>query len=162
MKIYRSPAKMIGLAVLSLAMTALSVFIGFTGYVKEGAGGVAFLIGAVGFILFFASLVALVVQLLDRRPAVDLSEEGLLIAGLARERIRWEDLVGLRMFRLQTQKFIELQITPQAAAKLTLSRTARLNNKALGKSNEYLTMSTSGLTMPAESVFELIAKRGRP
>jgi hypothetical protein len=39
---------------------------------------------------------------------------------------------------------------------------ARLNNKALGKSNEYLTMSTSGLTMPAESVFELIAKRGRP
>ncbi|WP_454849629.1 STM3941 family protein [Rhizobium binxianense] len=162
MKIYRSPAKMIGLAVLSLLMTALSVFIGYNGYVKEGSGGLAFFIGIAGFILFFASLVALVVKLFDRRPAIDLSEEGLLVADLARERIRWEDLLGLRIFRLQTQKFIELQITPQAAAKLTISRMARLNNKALGKSNEYLTMSMSGLTMTGEAIYELIAKRGQP
>lgn len=38
MKVHRSPAKMIGLAFLSLLMTALALFVGFTGYRKEGAG----------------------------------------------------------------------------------------------------------------------------
>ena len=59
MKVHRSPAKMIGLAFLSLLMTALALFVGFTGYQKEGAGGFPVFIGIIGGLFFLLAFIAI-------------------------------------------------------------------------------------------------------
>ncbi|MGV2099369.1 STM3941 family protein [Rhizobium sp. 21-4511-3d] len=159
MKVHRSPAKMIGLAFLSLLMTALALFVGFTGYQKEGAGGFPVFIGIIGGLFFLLAFIAIAWKAFDRRPVLDFSDEGLLATEVAPQRIAWRDLLAVRVFQLHKQRFIELQVTPQASAALTLSRMVRLNNRALGKSNEYLTLSTSGLDRSVEEIFSLIQQR---
>lgn len=159
MKVHRSPAKMIGLAFLSLLMTALSLFVGYAGYQKEGAGGLPVFIGIIGGLFFLAAFIAIAWKAFDRRPVLDFSDDGLVAIEIAPQRIAWHDLVAVRVFQLQKQRFIELQVTPDAVGRLSLSRMVRLNNKALGKSNEYLTLSTSGLDRSLNEIVSLIQQR---
>lgn len=159
MKVHRSPVKMVGLAVLSLLMTALSAFVAFTGYQKEGAGGFPVFIGGIGAVLFLVAFVAIAVKAFDRRPVLDLSDEGLLATEAAPQRIAWRDIVAMRVLQLHKQRFVELQLTAEAAGRLTLSRMTRINNRALGKSNEYVTLSTSGLDRPVDEIFAQIQQR---
>lgn len=160
MKVYRSQAKMVGLTLLALVMAVLLGFVGFGGYQREGAGNLPLLIGIIGGGFFFISFILLLIKALDRRPALDFSAEGLLIPDAAKERIKWDDLLAARLFQVHRQKFIELQIKPQAVAALSLRRMTKLNNKAMGKSDDFITVAMSGLTMPADRVLELVGKRG--
>jgi hypothetical protein len=160
MKVHRSPGKTIGLAVLSLLMTALLASLSFTGYQKEGMNGVSVVLGLIG-VLFFIAFITLIWKAFDRRPVMDFSDEGLLVGEVAPQRIGWSELVAVRAFHLHKQPFIELRITPAAAARLTISRMTRLNNKALGKSNEYLTFSISGLDHQVDQILAQLEQRAQ-
>ncbi len=160
MKVHRSPGKTIGLAVLSLLMTALLAALSFAGYQKEGVNGVSVVLGLLG-VLFLVAFIAFLRKAFDRRPVMDFADEGLLVTEVAPQRIGWGDLVAVRAFQVHRQPFIELQITPAAAARLTISRMTRLNNKALGKSNDYLTFSVSGLDHPVEQILSELQERAQ-
>ncbi len=160
MKVHRSPAKTVGLAVLSLLMTALFGALSFTGYQKEGMNGVSVVMGIIA-LLFLVAFVTLLWKAFDRRPVMDFSDEGLLVSEVAPQRIGWNELVAVRAFHLHKQPFIELRITPAAAARLTISRMTRLNNKALGKSNEYLTFSISGLDHQVGQIMSELQKHAQ-
>lgn len=160
MKVHRSPAKTIGLAILSLLMTALLATLSFFGYQKEGVNGVSVVMGIIG-VLLFVAFITLIWKAFDRRPVMDFTDEGLLVTEIAPQRIGWGELVAVRAFHLHKQPFIELRITPAAAARLTISRMARLNNKALGKSNEYLTFSISGLDHKVDQIMSQLEQRAQ-
>lgn len=160
MKVHRSPAKTIGLAVLSLLMTALLGALSFAGYQKEGANGVSVVLGILG-VVFAVAFITLLWKAFDRRPVMDFSDDGLLVTEISPQRIGWGELVAVRAFHLHKQPFIELRITPAAAARLTISRMARLNNKALGKSNEYLTFSISGLDHQVSQILSQLEERAQ-
>ncbi len=117
-------------------MTALSIFAGVTGYLKEGAGGFLVFLGIVGTIFFLVGFVVIAWKAFDRRPVLEFSAKGLLAPDVARQRIGWSDLVAVRVFQLRKQRFVELQVTPQAAAGLTVSRIVWLNNRAFGNSRD--------------------------
>lgn len=156
----RSPAKMALLAAGALAFVVTGIWIGHLGYTEEGAGSFRLFIGILSVMFFgFCGVVGLV-KLFDRRDAVSIRPEGLLVPDISPAIIRWTDIEAVRLLEIKRQRMIELVLDPEASRRLPRGRFARMlesANRSLGIQGPCI--AGTGLDRPVEEVARLIVER---
>lgn len=153
---------MILLALAAVVMTAGSVAVAVLLYNRGQTGDFPFFISCIGVVFFLGCLVLIVPKIFDRRPAIELSSEGLLAPAVSSVRIAWDDLRAVRFHRYQGQPILELVLSEQAEKALPFTRLvtwSRAANRALGFSG--VCVSLGQLERPPEEVAELVGARLR-
>lgn len=155
--VYRSKTKMLLLLAGAIVFVVVSVFMAWTLYLDEGAGSFGVFIGLVGFLFFGFCAVLILFKLLDRRPALEFSAEGLLSRDISEQRIAWHDILAARLVIYQKQPIIELILSPQAEQSLPFTRTVRYTRAAnRGLGFEGVCISGVGLDRPPADVIAMI------
>jgi hypothetical protein len=160
--IHQKPLKMALLALMAVAMTAASVAVAVIFYKRGETGSFPFLMGCIGTLFFFGCLILIVPKIFDRRPAIDLSGEGLLAPAVSSARIAWSDLLAVRFHRYQGQPILELILSEQAERSLPFTRMVtwtRAANRRLGFHG--VCLSLGQLERAPEDVAELLGTRLR-
>jgi hypothetical protein len=160
-----SPARMLGLALIGLALTGVSAVLAFRLFESISAGSFAEFIGMVGMALFgAATLYALWQASRGSRVVVTISPDGIRDTRLATQFIPWTGISSISTWKpatpgsaskLADPRVVVLAVDPQVEAGLTLSRMARWTrnaNRSLGADG--LSVTSAGL---ATSHDELLA-----
>lgn len=158
--IRRSPAKMALLVAGALAFVVIGIWIGHMGYVEEGAGSFRLFIGILSVVFFgFCGVVGLI-KLFDRRDAISIRRDGLLVPDISPAIMRWHDIEAVRLLEIKRQRMIELVLDPEASRRLPRGRFARMlenANRSLGIQGPCI--AGAGLDRPVEDVARLIVER---
>ena len=95
--VHRSKSKMIRLFLGALVFVALGALITKVIYDEQGAGAFRVFIGLFTMLFFGVFAIAGLVKLLDKRPALEFLNEGLLARDISATPIRWEDIEAARL-----------------------------------------------------------------
>jgi hypothetical protein len=95
--VHRSKSKMIRLFLGALVFVALGALITKVIYDEQGAGAFRVFIGLFTMLFFGVCAIAGLVKLLDKRPALEFLNEGLLARDISATPIRWEDIEAARL-----------------------------------------------------------------
>jgi hypothetical protein len=158
-EIQGSPAKMFGLFIAGLAMTAISAAIGFRLLPGIPAGSFGQFAGYVGAFVF-ALFTGLILHrlLTSRGPVVTIGPEGIRDTRVASEFIPWKAIERISTWELQGQKVMVLAVARAAEEKLTLTRIARWSrgaNRKLGADG--LCVSAQGLKVKYDALLAMTA-----
>ena len=152
-----SRAKLAGLIVLGIGMTALSLWIVIAGIAAPGSLGQ--LAGYIGALFFSAATAIAVYRLLTARKAVlTIAPEGIRDVRVADAFIPWTAIGGLSTWSMQGQKVLVLAVDPETEKNLPLTRIARWSrgaNRALGADG--LCISAAGLGVSYDALLGLAA-----
>ena len=83
-------------------------------YDEQGAGAFRVFIGLFTMLFFGVFAIAGLVKLLDKRPALEFLNEGLLARDISATPIRWEDIEAARLLTYRQRPVIELMLSPLA------------------------------------------------
>ena len=136
MEIHGAPLKMIGLAILSLALTALSAAIA-AGYIARiDTSDWHYWAAVLGIVFFGFTTVTIVWRALTTRgPVVTLTPEGILDTRVTAALIPWNAVRGISTWSQSGGKIMVLDVDPEVEKTLPLTRIARWSrgaNKKLG------------------------------
>jgi hypothetical protein len=135
-EIEASRAKLVGLALLGVAMTALSAAIAMRWFSNVQPGSFAEFGGFVGVLFFPAcTLLAAWRAVTSKGPVVTISREGIRDNRVATEVIPWSAVKDIRIWKHRRQRFMVLAVDPAVEAGLNLTRIARWSrnaNRSLG------------------------------
>jgi hypothetical protein len=135
-EIEASRAKLLGLAVIGVVMTALSMAIALHAFPKVQPGSLAEFTGYVGIPLFGAcTLLALWRAFTAHGPVVTIAPQGIWDRRVAAEIIPWSAVKDIAVWKHRRQRYMVLMVDPAVEAGLHLTRMARWSrnaNRALG------------------------------
>jgi hypothetical protein len=151
----RSIPKTLGLLVLGVLMTGLggALALGYIGPVSLYKTAV----GWIAAIFFGLCTLGILVQLLRAGPAVEVSTAGIRYYRRSADLIPWAAIAAMSVQVMKRQKFLVLELFPEAAAQLEASRSARIlekANAALGFSGVWISMT--GLDGSLDELIEAI------
>lgn len=131
-----SPVKLLGIAVLGLAMAALSAAVALRLFPNVRPGSLAEFLGYVGAVFFpVCAMLAGWRAITMRGAAVTVAREGIRDCRIAKELIPWDAVWDIKVWKYRRQRFMVLVVDPAVEARLTLTRIARWSrnaNRALG------------------------------
>lgn len=152
-----SRAKLAGLVLIGVALTALSLWIIIAGIAPPGSFGE--LAGYVGVPFFGAATAVGVYRLFTAARAVlTISPQGLRDIRIADAFIPWPTVARLSTWSMQGQKVLVVAVDPATEEKLPLTRAARWTrgaNKALGADG--LCVAASGLDVSYDTLLATAA-----
>ncbi len=152
-----SPWKMLGLGLLGIGMTALSVAIAVPLLPEARVGLLGQVFGVVGALFFGACTLLTLWQALTMTGAVvTLTPTGIHDRRLASREIPWAAIRGISTWSSHGQKILVLAVDPAVEATLGLSKIARMSrgaNRSLGADG--LCISAQGLAMNYDDLLEL-------
>jgi hypothetical protein len=155
-----SPAKLIGLLAIGIALTVLCAMVAF-GYIPVRAGSFRQFLIWVGLVFFgLGSLVIASRLLRASNTVVTLSQEGLWDTRLSERPIPWSAIQDVGVWTMQGQKVIVLPVPPEVESTLGLSRIARWSrsaNRKLGADG--LCVMASGLKTSHDALLAEIVAR---
>ena len=137
---------------ICIGFVALGLFLAFVARER--------IIGWISVLFFGAGIPLLVRQLLDSRPRLVISDEGILDRSLGVGVIPWTEIVGAYVRSISGNDFICLHLRDPSlfTSQFSPARRAMTSaNRALGFTD--LSINLSGLPVRTEEVFELIMKR---
>jgi hypothetical protein len=135
-EIEASPVKLLGIAVISVVLTALSTAAALRAFPKIQPGSFAEFSGYVGMLFFGAcTLFAVWKALTTHGPVVTITREGIRDSRIATELIPWSAVKDITIWKYRRQRFMVLVVDPVVETGLNLTRVARWSrnaNRALG------------------------------
>ena len=157
MEIRGSPAKLVGLLVLGIAMTAACAAI-VLGYIPVRRGSIGEFFAWVGLIFFGLILILIAYRLMNAKDVVvTISQEGIRDTRVAERIIPWSAVEKVSTWELQKQKVIVLQVPPEVEGSIQMTRMARFSrgpNRSLGADG--LCITASGLKISHEKLLEAV------
>ncbi len=157
MEIQGSPAKLVWLLVLGIAMTAACAAI-VLGYIPVRAGGIGEFSAWVGLIFFGLILVLIVWRLMNAKDVVvTITQEGIRDTRVAERIIPWSAVQKVSVWELQKQKVIVLEVPPEVEGSIQMTRMARFSrgpNRSLGADG--LCIAASGLKISHDRLMEAV------
>ena len=134
-EIEASPTKLILLAALALGMAVLGAALAFGWIPVDGRrAALAVPAGWAALLLFGAGSVFLLYKAVSETgPVVTLSPEGFRDTRIAPEMVPWGAVTGLGTWATSGQKMIVVGVLPEAEARLTQTRLARMTRKGNAK-----------------------------
>ncbi|WP_276118186.1 MULTISPECIES: STM3941 family protein [Pararhizobium] len=157
--VHRSKSKMIRLFLGALVFVALGALITKVIYDEQGAGAFRVFIGLFTMLFFGVFAIAGLVKLLDKRPALEFLNEGLLARDISATPIRWEDIEAARLLTYRQRPVIELMLSPLAEQTLPFTKTVRFtreSNRGLGFQG--VCLNAAELDIPPDTLIEMIAE----
>lgn len=154
------PMKMAGLALLTLLLTAGTVFGAIKFYNRGETGSFRFFALCVGCVVLPVGVGLLLRKAFDRSIVIDISDEGMLVPATSPERIGWRDVEAVRLHKMKRQPFIELVLNAQAGKTFPLTKAALRSlagSRRLGMVG--LGIPVVGLDRSAEELIGLIRPR---
>lgn len=158
--IRQSLAKMLGLIILAIGMTALGFVLAWPSVAGSELGYFGQLMGWIAFVFFGGCTILISWRALTLRgPVVAISPDGVRDVRVAADTIPWSAIEDIYTWQTYGQKIVILQI-PDAEwdrLKLTsIARRSRSANRALGADG--IAISAQGLTIGPDRLYELIAE----
>jgi hypothetical protein len=130
-EIEASPMKLLGLAAIGVALTALSAAAALRVFPKIQPGSFAEFFGYVGVLFFGAcALVAVWKALTSHGPVVTITQEGIRDRRIASDLIPWSAVNDISTWQHRRQRFMVLAVDPAVEAGLDLTRMARWTRNA--------------------------------
>jgi hypothetical protein len=158
-----SPARMFGLAMLGVLMTALSAAVALHAFPNVPPGSFAEFFGYVGTVFFGACTVLLLWRAFTTRgPVVTITPDGIHDSRVAAEFIPWSAVSDINVWESNGQRVMVLAVDPAVEAGLGLTRIARWTrgaNRALGADG--LCVTAQGLKMGFDELLATSLAYGR-
>jgi hypothetical protein len=151
--------KIVGLVAAGILLTAASLMI--VTHVIPDAGTKGLIAGYVGVPLFGVATIWLLTRFFKTGPVVEVSTAGIRYYRRSADLIPWSAIAAMSVHVMRRQKFLVLELFPEAAARLKASRSARIlekGNEAFGFSGVWISMS--GLDGSLDDLIDAIELAG--
>lgn len=160
MEIQGSPAKLIGLFILGIALTAACAAI-VLGYIPVTPGSLRQFLAWTGLIFFALILVLIAYRLLTVKDAVvTITPQGIRDTRVAERIIPWSAVQKVSTWEMQGQKVIVLQVPPEVEGSIQMTRMARFSrgpNRSLGADG--LSITAAGLKISHDQLLSEVMAR---
>ncbi len=154
-----APWKMLGLGLLGIGMTLLSLAIAVPLLPSDSVDVIGRFFGVIGALFFgFCTLVIFWRAITTTGPVIELTPTGLRDRRVAASEIPWAAVRGISTWSAQGQKIMVLDVDPAVEQRLGLSAMTRMTrraNRALGADG--LCVSAQGLRVGYEELLQLTA-----
>jgi hypothetical protein len=152
-----SPAKLLRLAAIGVAMTATSAALAFRWIPGIEPGSLQEFVGYVSLVFFGLCMVICLRRLMTAgRTVITITPDGIRDIRVAAELIPWSRIRAISLAEIRKQRFLVLAVDPEFERQLTLTTIARWSrgpNRALGFDG--LCIGAQGLRIDDKTLFGL-------
>jgi hypothetical protein len=136
-KLYKIPRKAIKVLLIAIVAVAIGFFI----ISREPTGSFIYIVGWFNILFFGLGIAVGIFQMIDRRPQIKISEDGIWDRTTKQERINWQQIKHAYPLDIFKQKFVSLDLDDSFKLKKKPYKWASTINKKAGAQNVNLQVS---------------------